>query len=172
MWEVPQWRFAWLEERVRRRASCALVDADFIDPKLVSRLSVANLAGWESVLTGEHQLPEVLIDSIEDRFSLVPLSAATDEHIMLASNTHAPIMFDKLAESFELVLLDIGAAEGMDAAAIAQAAALDAAYLVYDARSTSIEIATAHGERLQALGINVAGAIANFASEQEAEESP
>jgi Mrp family chromosome partitioning ATPase len=153
-----------------QQAHCLLVDADLANPKIVSRLGVASSAGWESMLNGEHEQGETLIESLEDRFAVAPLTAATIEPHELASSAYAPGMFDSFAQAYDLVLFDAGSPTMAQIEALAMTANLDAAYMIYDARSTAIEVALAEAGRLRALGLNVAGAIANFAPLPTTEE--
>ncbi len=71
-----------------------------------------------------------------------------------------------LAEAYDLVLIDAGlpGPDGVESlAALHQAARWDAAYLVYDARSSSDDSLAAYARQLAAAGLPLAAGIENFA---------
>ncbi len=155
-------------------ANWVLVDADFEKPELAARLGIFGQAGWPRVLAGEQELGELMIASVEDRFAIVPCEASPAEAEPWASSRAAEV-FDMLAESYELVLIDAGTPGpgGFERlAALGRSAHLDAAYLVYDARSAGASDVAACARQLTAAGLRVAGAIENFAPRSEDLVSP
>jgi Mrp family chromosome partitioning ATPase len=151
-------------------ANWVLVDADLEQPEVARRLGIAVEAGWAGVLSGDQQLGDILIESIEDRFVIAPLETALLETgdlrpSQLATNFRAAVLFDMLANAYDLMLVDAGTPgrQGIDnLSAIGQAARLDAAYVVYDGRVTDATELAQYIERLCEAGVPVMGAIANF----------
>jgi Mrp family chromosome partitioning ATPase len=93
----------------------ALVDADFGNPALAAQLGLSIDRGWEKSLHGEESLWEVMVESVDDRFSFAPLamdrkiSESTPAAFRIAS------IFTELAEHYDIVLVDAGPL-GIDAA--------------------------------------------------------
>jgi hypothetical protein len=83
----------------------AIVDADFDSPGIASHLRLSVDRGWEAALRGDIELADVMIESLRDRFTILPLAAR---------QMHTPRTFEigetlgRLAEHFELVLIDAG----------------------------------------------------------------
>jgi Mrp family chromosome partitioning ATPase len=148
-------------------ASWGLLDANFDHAALAARLGIAQSVGWQAVLSGRERLADVSIASLDDHLVFVPLSPEGVELDELASNFRAPVLFSMLADIVDLVLVDAGPAEEQQISrlvALVRSARLDAVYLVYDERSTAPGELAACAGRLQAAGVSVAGAIANFAA--------
>ena len=142
-----------------------LLDANFDRAALASRLGIAQAAGWQAVLSGRERLADVSIASIEDHLVLVPLSTDGVEPGELSANFRAPVLFSMLADVVDLVLVDAGTADEQQISrlvALVRSARLDTVFLVYDERSTTPAELAACAGRLQAAGVSVAGAIANF----------
>jgi Mrp family chromosome partitioning ATPase len=148
-------------------ASWGLLDAHFDHAALASRLGIAETAGWQAVLSGRERLADVSIASLDDHLVFVPLSADGVELSELAANFRAPVLFSMLADIVDLVLIDAGTVAEQQTSrlvALVRSARIDTVYLVYDERSTTPDELAACAGRLQAAGVSVAGAIANFAA--------
>ena len=89
------------------RASVALVDADFFNPSLAAHLHIAIDRGWEAVLRSEETLWEVMIESVSDRLTIVPLSSSAAEETTPAAFRIAATL-NELAEHYDVVLVDAG----------------------------------------------------------------
>ena len=88
----------------------ALVDANFAAPQLAHSLGLAIERGWESTLTDNTPIGEILIESLRDRFTIAPLGRAAAR---LVNNFADPqikqqlaLFFDQLKSHFDLVLID------------------------------------------------------------------
>jgi Mrp family chromosome partitioning ATPase len=88
----------------------ALVDANFASPQLAHSLGLTIERGWESTLTDNTPIGEILIESLRDSFTIAPLGRAAAR---LASNFADPqikrqltLFFDQLKSHFDLVLID------------------------------------------------------------------
>jgi len=146
----------------------ALVDADLADPQLARRLGLASEAGWEAVVAGRLPLEEVLVESIEDRLTLLPLCRMRDDaqNQTILDGTSLTTTFERLRRHYDLVLVDLGAldeeTDSCDSSPQVAANRVDAAVLVHDVRSTLPgRLAKAVGH-LAAAGIFQAGIIENF----------
>jgi Mrp family chromosome partitioning ATPase len=149
----------------RTEAWWGLVDADFAHARLARQLGIAETGGWPAVVSGRERLADISIASLDDHLVLVPLSSEKVDQRELAASFRVPVMFSMLAESVDLVLIDAGTVAALNSlSALARGARIDAVYVVYDERSTSPAALAACAGRLKSVGINVAGAIANFAA--------
>ncbi len=149
-----------------RGLSVVLVDADFARPNLAARLGLSIDCGWEAILAGEAQVEDVLIESLTDRLSLLPLSGPLAVE-NFTRNLRGATMLGVLRQHYDLVLLDAGAQEGdgRDALdAIIESSQIDAAFLLRDVRRTTQADLTAVEKRLQGAKILCLGVAENFCS--------
>ena len=118
----------------------ALVDADFANPKLANQLSIGVHRGWEAVLCGEESPWDVMIESLADRISILPLGApATAEEVSIG-NYRIAATLNELAENYDLVLIDagcIGADESASQWLFEPNVGIQATILAYDARRSA-----------------------------------
>jgi Mrp family chromosome partitioning ATPase len=117
--------------------SVAVVDGDFETAALAGSLGVAAEHGWEHVLAGDAPLADVVIQSLGDSLTLLPLvqgGAAAAERL---DSIHASITAGVLRYHYDIVLFDLGAAtdqrQGPIARRLARRCRLDAVVLVGDA---------------------------------------
>jgi len=122
--------------------SVAVVDANYSNPQLAALLGLAVESGWEDVLLGEKPLAECVVHSIEDRFTLLPLTGREVAANELFTSIHASVSAGMLRYQYDLVLLDLGAA-GQSNQVAAQAAAqqcrLDACLALTDGTTSPAE---------------------------------
>jgi len=108
----------------------ALVDADFDQHVLAERLGVRVQDGWEAALAGKMPLEEVCISSLGDGVTLVPLVESSDATATKASLSAAGLL-KRLADEFDVVLIDAGAgSENVAAVATSAEGVLDMAVLL------------------------------------------
>lgn len=147
-------------------SNVALMDADFVNPTLGSQLGLAIEVGWEHVLGGETELPDVLIRSIADRLTVIPLSAAATRMASKASRLRTSVVTRMVREHFDLVVLDAGplGAHGELGAPLGSldSIAADAVYWIYDRRRTSLEDVVQSTHQIADAGLTVGGIIENF----------
>jgi Mrp family chromosome partitioning ATPase len=86
----------------------ALVDADFENPHLAGNLGLAVDRGWESIIDGDASAHDLMIESIVDRFALLPLQASVPHAKVVASAYRLAATLDQLVEHHEVVLIDAG----------------------------------------------------------------
>jgi Mrp family chromosome partitioning ATPase len=125
-------------------AKVALVDADFAGPQLAGRLGLVIGIGWETVLAlpGKTALWETMVESIDDRLTVVPLASRSRLHISGEIAARLTNCLADLREAFDIVLVDAGPMSAADAEAAwltASGNGLDAAILVCDVRSTQAD---------------------------------
>jgi len=149
----------------RRGLNVVLVDANEAKPGLSSSLHLLPSLGWEDIVAGREPLAEVLIESVEDRLSLLPLSdpdeLAQCSDTSVASMAMASAMAT-LRQHYDLVLVDLGTPQQRVTGAMDET--IDAAVLVHDVRRATDEALLAARRDLAARRIVCAGVIENFAS--------
>ncbi len=141
-----------------------LLDADFARPILAARLGLAVDSGWEAIIAGEAQVADVLIESLTDRLSLLPLAGPLDVAAFTA-NLRGATMLGVLKQHFDVVLLDCCAAEGagrLALDALVSSGQLDAALTLRDVRRTSLIEVREIQLRLHAAEIRCLGMAENF----------
>lgn len=155
----------------RQGVSVVLVDGNETKPDLGPQLGLLPTLGWEDVASGAQPLAEVLIESIGDGMTLLPLcrveaiSAAAGAAVTLSRMTEA---MTALQRRYDLVLVDLGVPGRGVAQAMDQS--IDEAVLVHNVqRATSEDLRAATGQ-LAARRIRCAGVIENCVK-QEASSS-
>jgi Mrp family chromosome partitioning ATPase len=143
-------------------ASVALVDLDPDHGDLAHSLKVRPTVGWRNAINDELSLEEAVIHSVQDGVSLVPLRSEDDSDIGLR-DPRVVEMLTQLNERFDLVVLDCGPLvddnkflEG------GESCPLDAAIVVRDMRTTSVEDCHATVGRLLQYGLEAVGIAENF----------
>lgn len=149
-----------------RGLKVAMVDADFEQRALASRLGLLPEAGLEAVLSGRTPLEEVAIESMADQMAVVPLAAPcptppgtpqTDK-VMTAA-------LDTLRRCYDLVLVDLGQTGGGadDGPSVSCPHSwIDAIVLVQDVRTTPQADVIDVVRRAEAVGPVPLGVVENF----------
>jgi Mrp family chromosome partitioning ATPase len=108
-----------------------LVDGNVTHPQLAEILGLEPELGLESILAGEATLNEVLIESLEDRITLLPLCKPLRGDALERSKLRQTVTFGELRDQFDVVLVDAGSV-GSPAArtSILESGSIDAAILV------------------------------------------
>ncbi|MDZ4780048.1 MAG: AAA family ATPase [Planctomycetia bacterium] len=131
------------QQLAERGLSVALVDADFRHPQLAEQLGVVPSAGWDDVLQSNLALNEAMIDSTQDRMTLVPLRNPQFDAGVTLQNPRLGVPLRALRESYDAVLLDCEPLAGPEAtdylATLVGRGGLDAALLIHDLHQTSTE---------------------------------
>ena len=86
--------------------SVVLVDGNFDHPVLANRVGVAPQCGWEDVVLNDLALSDVMIESIEDGITIVPLTAQTSTRVGPANDLHLPVILETLRTRFDVILID------------------------------------------------------------------
>ncbi len=141
----------------------AVVDADWENPQLGTRLGLEPPCGWTEVLAGDATLSEAAVTSVEDRLTLFPLSAPgllcnvskrrRPHHVMRA-----------ISSRFPLVIIDAGPWDDEEPLTETddRDCLVDAAIIVRDLRRTEQEEAFQTARSLQSKGITAVGIAENF----------
>ena len=147
-------------------AKIAMVDADFAAPQLAGRLGLVIGIGWETVLAlpEKTSLWETMVESIEDRLSVVPLASRSRLTVSGEIAVRLADCLRQLSEAFDLVLVDVGPISLDDPQSswiTAPGNGLDAAILACDVRSAEAERLRAVGRRLMDANIAALGVAEN-----------
>jgi Mrp family chromosome partitioning ATPase len=143
-----------------------LVDADFRHPHLARQLGLSVEQGLESVLAGEVPLADALVESLDDRLTLLPLKGLVADPRLLVGNRALVESLDALRAAFDLVIVDAGPvaddAAAVDLAASLGPAAIDDALVVRDVRRIHGGMSPAIARRLAAVGLTRWEAVETF----------
>jgi Mrp family chromosome partitioning ATPase len=142
------------------------VDVDLQAPQLAEQLGVRPETGWDDAQAERLSVADALIESLDDRLSLLPLRGGFANPRALAGGGFLRDAVACLRENFDLILLDVGPL-GDDAAAIDLAAALggcslDDALVVRDRRRISSKQLHETCRRTAALGVRHWDVVENF----------
>ncbi len=142
-----------------------LVDGNFARPSLAESFGLGIDEGFEAVLAGQSQVCDVLVESIDDQFTVLPLKCAVNAELLQSSQPLQAAAMRTLRDDFDLVLIDIGAEmfTTLDFDGHAQRLLLpniDAAIVVRDGR-TSNRTVNALCHRLSEQQIKPLGVIEN-----------
>jgi Mrp family chromosome partitioning ATPase len=96
-------------ELARRGLGVALVDANFLRPALAARLGLAVEKGWDDVLAGRAELADVLVHSLSDQLTLLPIAGASVFETPPVDDVQPAATIATLRHYFDIVLLDAGA---------------------------------------------------------------
>jgi Mrp family chromosome partitioning ATPase len=108
-----------------------LVDGNISHPQLAELVGLEPECGLESILAGEATLSEVLIESLEDRLTLLPLCKPLRADTIERSKLRQTVTFGELRDQFDAVLVDAGCVGSPAArASIIEGGSIDAAVLV------------------------------------------
>ena len=110
-----------------------LIDADFEFPHLAETMGLSPERCLESLLAGEASVSEVLIESLEDGVTLLPLTKPVGSDLVERSKLRQTVMLGELRDHFDVILIDAGRAcmPHRPACSILQAGAgIDAVILV------------------------------------------
>jgi Mrp family chromosome partitioning ATPase len=110
-----------------------LIDADFEFPHLAETMGLSPERCLESLLAGEASVSDVLIESLEDGVTLLPLTRPVGSDLVERSKLRQTVMLGELRDHFDVILIDAGRAcmPHRPACSILQAGAgIDAVILV------------------------------------------
>jgi Mrp family chromosome partitioning ATPase len=143
----------------------AIVDGDFSQPNLALSLGVMAQSGWEDVLLGDLALDEAVVESVEDRISLLPLCGPIDS-VEDDFQQRIESSLTELSTHFDVVLIDAAPLneDGNAGGLICRDTCTlwDKVVLVHDHRQQSGELSQSVEARLEAAGIEPLGIVENF----------
>ncbi len=147
-----------------RGLSVALVDGDFATAGVTQQLGLAPESGWDDVLTGAQPLDEALIESLDDRVTVLPWRQT--DHRPRADGAAVASTLAVLKSAFDIVLVDLGAGCSRWAndthAARLPVADIDLGLVVRDARQVSWDAAEQAATWLTSQGANRWCPVENF----------
>ena len=161
----------------RRGLNVAIMDANLGNPRLASRLGLLPEVGWEAIATGQLPVAEVLIESIEDRLTLLPLcdpKPLYDGNDAEAFSSRMHRVVETLRRHYDLVLVDVGVPGDVGISGVSNTAEgwsadwLDAAVLVDDVRDASPTALAQARTCLETAGVTVVGVAENYVPLEEA----
>lgn len=136
----------------------AIVDCDLKAPTLAETLGVRAEVGWDDVYAERLQVQDAMIESTEDRVTILPMRNGLANPRVMAGNRILATMIDTLRGHYDMVLVDVGPLSddpaAIDLTSALTGAHLDDALVVRDRRRTSAKDLQAVCRRLSALGIH------------------
>ncbi len=154
------------ERLASRGLKVVAVDADFEQPLLGRRLGLLPEIGWQDVLCGLLPLEEALIESIEERLTVLPLQGQASGGVE-PENCDAAKDICALRNHYDVVLVDLGRfspAGGLAGRVLNGAGQwIDRAVVVRDVRDSTDSEVDRVSTRLRKAGIAEAGVVDNFA---------
>lgn len=148
-----------------------VVDADCQHPDLARACHLELYSGWGEVMLGDVPLEESLVASIDDGVTLMPWRGTETRLSQLATSPRVATSFGLLTSHYDLVLIDAPPVPSDEAiaelAGFAEAIALDAVYVLHDARYAVKPALGSMCEKLRQAGLSVEGLIENFVAAED-----
>jgi Mrp family chromosome partitioning ATPase len=85
-----------------------LVDGDYRQPGIAECLGLDSEHGLERVLSGDATLDEILVESLDDQMTLLPLARPLAADAVERSKLRQTVTFGELRDRFDIVLVDAG----------------------------------------------------------------
>lgn len=152
-----------------RGLKVAIVDGDIENPTLSLQTNLEVENDWQTAIMNQLPLEEVAVHSIDDQITLVPLLSPLDQNELQANDQRIADMFIELAESFDLVILDVGHMSSPHGlmSSLADQGIINAAIAVIDNRNTSTQRTETCIRRIRQTGLTSIGLVENFASSSQ-----
>jgi Mrp family chromosome partitioning ATPase len=149
-----------------RGLKVAIVDGDVENPTLSFQTNLEIEHDWQTALTSQMPLEEVSVHSIDDQITLVPLLAPLDQEELPLNDDRIAGMLGELAESFDLVIVDMGHMSSPNTLmqSMADRGVINAAIAVVDYRTSTAQRIEACIRRIRQAGVNSIGLVENFAA--------
>jgi Mrp family chromosome partitioning ATPase len=148
----------------------ALIDGDYEFPSLLDQLNLEVEHGWQHCIQQGIPLDEIIVQSLEDRVALVPLTESMASATVLANAASINRLLGRLAEAYDLVIIDGNRLSHKNPRLIGTGdqAMLDAALVIVDAELSLRQRVDNAVELLRQQGIQAIGMAENFHSEARA----
>jgi Mrp family chromosome partitioning ATPase len=147
-----------------------VVDLDMQGPQLAEQLGIRPELGWDDAQAERLTLDEVLVESLDDHVTLLPLRTGYANPRALAGTGFLRDAIDRLRAEFDLVLLDVGPlsddGDTIDLAAALGGCVLDDALVVRDRRRVTPQQLHDACRRTAALGVRRWDIVENFSEIQ------
>ncbi len=143
-----------------------LMDGNLDAPSLCAQTNLEIDNDWRAAIIEQMPLEEVAVHSIADQLTLVPLHKPEQPDYLLPSDQRIGQMIRELAESFDLVIVDVGSVGSKSALItnLARESLFDAAMIVVDRRRTDQQSVDNTVMRMRHAGVSSIGIIENFAA--------
>jgi len=150
----------------QRGIQVALLDGDLESPSLADSLNLDIDQGWNDAIVEGLPLEEIAIHSLEDRLTLIPLTAHASSPKPARFERHIASLLQRLRESFDLIVIDATFINSLDSRLIGTGAEeiLDAIILVADGRNEDTQRMETAIRRIRNLGISSVGIVENFSN--------
>lgn len=86
-----------------------VIDANLIDPAVARTLGVAAHLGWDDVVASHLPIGEALIESMDDRLTIMPLRTARSHTIIQQGEAGFSLVVAEVRPRFDVVLVDLPA---------------------------------------------------------------
>jgi Mrp family chromosome partitioning ATPase len=86
-----------------------VIDANLTNPSVATMLDVAAPLGWDDATASQLPVSEALIESMDDRLTIMPLREARSQAIMLKGEAGFPTVIAQVRSRFDVVLVDLPA---------------------------------------------------------------
>ena len=140
--------------------SVCLVDGNFREPSLAATFRASNHHGLSDALRAPEPIREYARKICGENLWLIPCGSAVDQSIGLLHSDLVRKRVDDLREAFDYVLIDTPPLNAYsEGVALGQSA--DGLVLVLEANSTRRDATARITERLQAMQVNILGAVLN-----------
>jgi len=143
----------------------AMVDGNFASGTLAKTLGIEFETGWEDVLSGRVPLAESVVNSIEDKLSLLPLSGSPRVPSELLASIQTSVSAGVLRYHYDVVLFDLGTPRQDPQLAavrnILEHCRIDASILVADTTATDVESERLVDQMMSLFGASCLGLIGN-----------
>jgi Mrp family chromosome partitioning ATPase len=153
---------------LERGYRAAIVDADPLDPQIARQLQVDLQRDGQAAPAGELP-PETIVSLLDGRLALLPSYKTAALSAGLLDGAASVAAQGMPTAAYDVVLVDLGAVEGLAASGELSAFGLDrrldAAVLVQDERVTTTERLIEVQHRLTAAGIAILGVVQNCVRE-------
>jgi Mrp family chromosome partitioning ATPase len=149
-----------------RGLKVAIVDGDIENPSLSYQTNLDVEQDWKTAIFNQIPLEEIAVHSIDDQVTLVPLLRPIAHNEMSADDNRIAYMLYELAESFDLVVVDMGHMSSARSlvTTMGEQGILNAVVAVVDHRSSSPEQIETCLRRIRACGVASIGLVENFAA--------
>jgi Mrp family chromosome partitioning ATPase len=140
-----------------RNLRTVVVDVDLASPQLAEQLGLRPELGWDDVYAERLPATDALVESVDDRLTVLPLRNPPADPRALAGKAGLGEILTEMRKHYDLILLDAGPLsddpQAIDLAAVLGGATIDDALVVRDRRRTQPKQVQAVCRRLSALGV-------------------
>ena len=86
--------------------SVVIVDANFESPTLAKTVGISPQLGWEDSILDGTPISDMMIESLGDGYTILPLTAGTTPHFDWTIDSKLPMVLEMVRDHFDVVLVD------------------------------------------------------------------